>query len=190
MASWKMSSTYDAGINPPIRGSIGATPRGRGFLRLSQSPYKGFNSNTLWKSIRSQNSLNPPIRGSIGISPKGVQMKKTEMSQSPYKGFNRHPSLSANQQHLFSPIWSQSPYKGFNSLIEGFDLKSDLEDMSQSPYKGFNSNIDGNYFYKRNYCLNPPIRGSIVNLPPKLPKKNCLNPPIRGSIEERMENEK
>ena len=59
-----------------------------------------------------------------------------DKSQSPYKGFNRKPKKG----NYFSGSY-QSPYKGFNSFERGFLYAN---------------------FHISDSCINPPIRGSIV----------------------------
>ena len=89
MASWKMSSTYDAGINPPIRGSIdpvfitsfsgrpGLNPPIRGSIAMRSSKVTATAIGV---------GLNPPIRGSIENKILITAIKLAITYQSPIKG--------------------------------------------------------------------------------------------------------
>ena len=61
--------------------------------------------------------------------------------------------------NAYATLVYQSPYKGFNSGRIG---EAGRIQRSQSPYKGFNRDKKEEK-REKNFCLNPPIRGSIEN---------------------------
>ena len=129
-----------------------------------------------------EESINPPIRGSIETEKKTCQ---NSGYQSPYKGFNRIKLSSTTRFTLRNSI--NPPIRGsIGEVRRGIYL---VRALYQSPYKGFNSR---RHYWNSIYyiCINPPIRGSIVNAYATLVEKsNCINPPIRGSIEETQKSQ-